>query len=375
VKKRSVIFCMSLLLVSSAVMAADENCNQDKTERPRVVTISSPSFLGVDLREVNSESAQRLKLRSERGARVERVTAGSAAEKAGLQKDDVIVKWNGEAIESARAMSRHIRETPAGRSVRLGVVRDGSEREINVTLGDRHEYVRTFAVDASRVRERAAERIRERTVARPAVVRSYVRAGSNLGISVQGMSPQLAEYFGLKDRNGALVTFVHPDSTAAKAGIKAGDVILSIGGESIEGPGNVLRVLRTKSEGAVEVKIMRDRQERSVTVQLEKDKNSSLIFSPDDFDGVIIDGPDIVIAPMPQIAVKIPTVRMSPVVVPQVHVAPVAIPPIHIAPVVIPQVRIVPMTMPKVVIPKFKFQKLMLPPQLVMPYRIFTRPV
>lgn len=366
-KQRSVILCMSLLLISSSAIAADENCNQDKTDRPRVVTISASSFLGVDLREVSRETAQRLKLRTERGALVASVTTGSAAEKAGLQTDDVIVKWNGEALESARAMTRHIRETPAGRSVRLGVIRDGSEREVNVTLGDRQEQLKQFTVDSSR--------IRERVYARP-VVRTFVRDGARLGLSMQGMSPQLAEYFGLKDRNGALVTFVHPDSAAAKAGIKAGDVILSVGGETVDGPGSLLRALRSKSEGMVEVKVMRDRQERSVTVQLDKAKTSSLIFSPDDFDGVVIDGLDIVIAPLAPLAVKIAPLPPMAVKIAPLRIAPVVLPQIHLAPVVIPQMHFAPMAAPKVVIPRIQVPKLMLPPlKVVMPYWVFTRPV
>lgn len=350
--KRSLILCLSILLTGSAAAAADTNCDQDKPDRPRQVTMSSSSFLGVDLHEVTGEAAQRLKLGAERGALVTGISAGSAAEKAGLQKDDVIVKWNGETIESVRELSRHVRETPPGRAVRLGVIRDGHEREVNVTLGDRAEYLKQFQFDASRI----SERLR----AQP-TVRADVRDGARMGMSLQGMSPQLAEYFGLKDRNGALVTFVHPDSAAAKAGIKAGDVILSVGGETVESPGGVLRVLRTKSEGPIDVKLMRDRQERSVTVQLEKGKASSQIFSPDDFDDVVVSVPRVVIAPL----------RIAPLPPIAVKIAP-----LHIAPVVIPKLRIAPIVMPKVVIPRITVPRLMLPPlKIVMPYRVFTNPV
>src|SRR5205814_9854791 len=71
------------------------------------------------------------------GAPPRRSSDLTAAAKAGLQKDDVIIRWNGEAVESARALSRHIHETPAGRSVKLGVLRNGNEMEVAVTLGDR----------------------------------------------------------------------------------------------------------------------------------------------------------------------------------------------------------------------------------------------
>ena len=86
-------------------------------------------------REATRDTVQRLKLREERGALIEEVTAGSSAAEAGLLSNDVIVKWDGESIESAREVSRHIRETPAGRSVRLGVIREGREIEINVKDG------------------------------------------------------------------------------------------------------------------------------------------------------------------------------------------------------------------------------------------------
>jgi len=87
------------------------------------------------------KTVQRLKLRQERGALIEGVVSGSSAAQAGLQKNDVVVKWDGEQIESAREMSRHIRETPAGRTVRLGVFRDGRELEVSVKIGERAAFV------------------------------------------------------------------------------------------------------------------------------------------------------------------------------------------------------------------------------------------
>ena len=134
--KRSLIICLSALLsCGSVAMARPGYDDQQATDRPRRVQL--PSFLGVELGEVSGEAVTRLKLREERGALIEGVTSGSSAAHAGLQKDDVIVKWDGEMVESAREMSRLIRETPPGRAVRLTVIRDGREMEISVTLGER----------------------------------------------------------------------------------------------------------------------------------------------------------------------------------------------------------------------------------------------
>src|SRR5262249_11288173 len=132
----------------------------------------------------------------------------------------------------------------------------------------------------------AATRAREqaRTAAR---ARDQVRATARLGVQLQSMTPQLAEYFGLSKRTGALVVFVFADSPAAKAGLKTGDVILSAGGETVESPMDLRRVLATKSEGPIELRILRDRREQTLTVQLQKASSSSLM-ELDDFIGEAI---------------------------------------------------------------------------------------
>lgn len=368
--KSRLIICLMILMGVSNAALADDSYYQDQNERPRKVTLSGSSFLGVDLAEVTAEAAGRLKLRETRGALVTGVSTDTAAAKAGLQKDDVIVKWNGEAIESARELGRHIRETPVGRSVKLSVMRDGREMEVTATLGERSEYMRRLRFDSRPVRTR---------VVRPARIRTR---SLRMGLSLQGMSPQLAEYFGLKDRNGALVVFVHPDTGAAKAGIKAGDVIMSIGGETIENPSKVHQILRSKSEGPVEVKVMRDKQERTFTVQLEKSDVSSFSISPDDFDfgDVIVEVPQITFEPLeitPLTRLTIPATPIAPINIAPIHIAPVKIAPIHIAPmapiapiniapVAIPKIRIAPVSPPKVSIPPLK---------LIMPRLVFTNPV
>ena len=338
--KRSLIICLSTLLsCSSVAMASPRYNDQQTTERPRRVEL--PSFLGVELGEVSGETVTRLKLREERGALIEGVTSGSSAAQAGLQKNDVVVKWDGEPIESAREMSRHIRETPAGRVVRLTVMRDGREIEVSVTLGER-------AGIANRAR-----------VPRPAVARMRVRPDvvwrardrSHLGVQLQSMTPQLAEYFGLSKRSGALVIFVFADSPAAKAGLKAGDVILSADNETVENPLDLRRALSGKSERVVEFRVLRDKQEQTLRVQLEKGTGSWLLTPDDPFDGfdlamspLTIQIPKIAIAPK---AVRVPAVSLKPMKIemPGLKLAPIEIPEIKLDPmkIEIPNVDIKPM--------------------------------
>ncbi|MFY9611111.1 MAG: PDZ domain-containing protein [Blastocatellia bacterium] len=343
--KGSVILFLSVLLVSSSTTLAEDGLAQRSDQdgdRPRRVEISRPSFLGVELQEVTRESAQRLKLSAERGALIENVTPESSAAKGGLKKDDVIVKWNGELIESAREVSRRIRETPAGRTVRLGVVRDGNETESSVTLGERREY-------ATRVRVAPAAAVARVRPARES--RVMVRDRYRMGVSLQSMSPQLAEYFGLTGRNGALVLYVYPDSPAANAGIKAGDVILSVGGETTDDPIKVHEALKSKAEGSIEIRVLRDKQEKTLTVQLEKAKTSWFV-SPGDFD---VAEPDINIVP-------IPSVLIDPIHIPRIVVGPLNVTPL---------VNVTPLAIPEISIPQIRIPRITLPPMKIsVPYRL-----
>ena len=396
--KRSMVMCLFALLACSSVAGAGANRGFDEQtpERPRRVQLPGRSFLGVELGEVSKETVQRLKLRNERGALIEAVTSGSAAAQAGLQKNDVIVKWNGEAIESAREVSRRISETPAGRVVRLSVIRDGREIEVNAKLGEGSAIARPIAIprpalqaEAARARAQARESVarsreqtkeataRARDQAREATarVREQARAAARvheqslgiarLGVQLQSMTPQLAEYFGLSKRTGALVVFVFADSAASKAGLKAGDVILSAGGETVESPMDLRRVLATKSEATIELRILRDRREQTLTVRLEKASSSSLLEF-DDLIGetirasiapVVIQIPTVSIKPMkiqmPSVKlnpmkIEIPEMKMSPVVVPKIDVRPMKIdvPKIDIKPIKIdvPKIDIKPMS-------------------------------
>ncbi|HKA22965.1 MAG TPA: PDZ domain-containing protein [Blastocatellia bacterium] len=331
--KRMLVSCLAVLLASGSVAVASPNsdCEQQTPERPRRVQLTPRSFLGVELSEVNKETVSRLKLREERGAVIDGVTSGSGAAQAGLQKNDVIIKWDGQRIESAREVSRQIHETPPGRSVRLGVMRDGKEIEVNVTMGERPSPVTRVTVPRPAV---ASLRVRPERV-RPEIVVGRGRARA-LGVELQSMTPQLAEYFGLSKRSGALVIFVFADSPAAKAGLKAGDVILSVGAETVQNPVDVRRALSDKPEGSqVEFKIIRDKQEKTLNVPMEKGGNSWLFTDADDGAFRYALAPLTIQAPKFKLAsgaLKVPSVNWKPmkIQIPKWHLEPLTIPRVNL---------------------------------------------
>jgi membrane-associated protease RseP (regulator of RpoE activity) len=198
------------------------------------------------------------------------------------------------------------------------------------------------------------------------------------------MSDQLAEYFGLSKRTGALVVFVFADSPAAKAGLKAGDVILNAGGETVENPLDLRRVLAAKPEGSLEVRVLRDKQEKTLTVQLEKGTGSWLLEA-DHCDEAEV---RVAMAPM---AVHIPKIRIAPgaIATPAMEFAPmdlqmlkikvapaaIAIPKMELAPMhlQIPKIKMAPLAMPSVMI-DLAPMKIDLPMMKIAPVNIVVVP-
>jgi S1-C subfamily serine protease len=89
-----------------------------------------------------------------------------------------------------------------------------------------------------------------------------------LGVQTSELTPQLAEYFGTRD--GVLVTRVDPETPAARAGLKAGDVITAVGGRQIDSAAELRRELnRTESGEEVELTVMRDRKELRLKATIE----------------------------------------------------------------------------------------------------------
>ena len=315
-KRVSLLFVAFLLSCASVGLAAPQEATI--SEAPIAATVQGQgSYLGVGLDEVTPGTVSRLKLKAERGAIVMDVVADSPAAKAGIQKDDVIIRWDGEQIESAIQLSRLRRETPPGRTVRLGIVRDGREMEVSVQLSERPQRIARSRVRAYAPRVAGTTRIRPTRI-RPERV---IRGGTirSIGMQMMSLTPQMAEYFGLGQRSGALVTWVDQDSSVAKAGLKAGDVILTIGGESVDNPAEAWRTIRQKAGESVEIRVMRDRREQSFTVQLDKRATSSWVIEPGDLEDVVIPAVTVEV-PMPSIEIPavpalapLPNIRVTPV--------------------------------------------------------------
>ncbi|MGE3800584.1 MAG: PDZ domain-containing protein, partial [Candidatus Kapaibacterium sp.] len=274
--------------------------------------------------EVTKELVEKLSLPGEYGAHVIDIAEGSAAEKAGLQKEDVIVGYNGSRVESMAQLRRMVGETPVGRTVALKVIRNGVEQEVRAELATRtpsdfpsmefdqnyfnldsiyhfdfdvegdESWIQKFPEDARERLNEQMEKLELHLEKMPDLgdvqwesfgegdkgprvfTRMLMNDGVKLGVTVQTLTPQLGKYFKLDEgQKGVLISEVHEGFPAAKADIKAGDVIVNIEGEEVGGPLDIMRIISTK-EGVVQVNIIRNGNSQTIPVDLgSRDKVDS----------------------------------------------------------------------------------------------------
>lgn len=249
---------------------------QDLPDMAHLELLGGRPRLGVSTRDVTAEEASAAGLSGITGAYISDVQAESAAGKAGLLARDIIVSVDGETIRSARQLARVIGESPDGRALQIGYVRGTTKNTVSVTPEVRGPRTMTWAPGSplGPGGEGPVVRKFERRMGPefffhqgPGGMRVW-SGRSRLGVMAQSLSDQLATYFGVKD--GVLVTQVTENSAAAKAGIKAGDVITAVDGKPVKDVGDIIDHLQGVESGkTVPVEITRDKQAQTISVTLE----------------------------------------------------------------------------------------------------------
>ncbi len=244
---------------------------QDPSDTPGTFSFffDSGAFLGVHAEEITKENMARYGMREARGVGVTQVVKDSAAEKAGLKKDDVILRFDGEAVTNVRKLNRLVSEASADQSVRLTISRGGAEQEVTATLSKRPGFDKVWGPTLNGEIWKGLQKGDGQFV-------FSLGGNRRIGVSTQTLTKQLADYFGVKE-GGTLITSVTENSPAAKAGLKAGDVITAIDGEKVDSSGDVSRAINKKQDGDITLTVVRDRNSRTVTVTPEKSPNRQLI--------------------------------------------------------------------------------------------------
>lgn len=256
------IIAVGVVVGASVVHAQKDDDSGPKEDMKTMVQAPNYPWLGVALKDVTPEQARQLKLGDEYGAVVDKVEADSPASKAGLQTGDVIVEFAGEKVRSVAELRRLVRETPPGRTVEVRIRRNGEKKTLSATLEARQEGLGRVM---SRLRDQVWPEVNV-----PVYDFSFSFGGPRLGISADKLTPQLAEYFGVKQGKGVLVLEVSPGSAAEKAGLKAGDCIVQVDSAPVESVTDLHRTLALKPGASREVTltIVRDRQQQTVKAQI-----------------------------------------------------------------------------------------------------------
>jgi len=200
--------------------------------------------LGVIVQPVTSDLAESLGLKSINGALIGSVAAGSAADRAGLKRGDVIMSFNGQAVHDTNTLRNRVSETAPGSNADVTIVRDGSEKHVSVKLD-----------------QASADKIARRD-------ESDSADQSSLGVAVAPLTPELASRYKLpRDAHGVVVQDVDPDGRAADAGIQAGDVIEEVNRQPVQSVEDLRAALQKNTDRPVLLLVNREGSSRFVTVR------------------------------------------------------------------------------------------------------------
>ncbi len=188
-------------------------------------------WLGVTIQEVTPDLAKSFGLKENKGALVAQVTPGSPAEKAGIEQGDIILEFEGKKITEANDLPRIVASTPVGKMIALKLSREGKVMDRSLKVGEMDEKEVTAKTSSSH---------------------------QSLGITVQNLTPEIAQGLGLKKSGGVVVAQVEPGSPADEGGLQEGDVIREINRKPVKNTQDFMQKLeKAKDQNTVLLFIQR----------------------------------------------------------------------------------------------------------------------
>jgi len=186
-------------------------------------------WLGVYIQPLTRDFAEAYGIEEENGAVISDVLADSPAEKAGLQRGDVILTVNGEKIKDHQEFVSRIRQRLSGEKVTLGIIRQKKKSDVPVTLGEMPGNEGTAIAASS----------------------DGAKMLKDLGLEVAPVSEEIQKKHNLKNREGLAVTAVEEGSYAARGGIREGDILLEVNGIRLKKAGDLEKVASRRGRSTV----------------------------------------------------------------------------------------------------------------------------
>jgi len=299
-----------LVLVTTPALAASSSSSSSSSDKGK-------GWLGVSTQPTDADLKKGLDLTQD-GLLVNQVTRDSPADRAGLRKGDVVLTYNSRTVTTPEQLRDLVRNTAPGRSVALGIWRDGARKSIDVKVGDVSDSGDEDSFDApvppeppsppgapktpssTRIernddgdvrmwvdgKELTDDEIKEKLNDMKVKLKSMdgdswwsggpgthmwmsppASGRGRLGVRIDDLNKDMADALGVTAGKGALVREVIEDTPAQKAGLRAGDVIVKVGTDTVDDTDDLTRALRDK-EGKVAIDVLRKGSKRTVNVDL-----------------------------------------------------------------------------------------------------------
>ena len=227
-------------------------------------------YIGVSLQPLDEGVAQALGIPKDRGELIRGVTAGGAAERAGIRQGDVIVRVGGREVTPDESLAYLVSRQPVGTRVPVELIRDGRRQTVNVVVAQRptqEELARLNGIED----DTDEPGIRQQSETEQSTSQRSARA--SLGVTVQTLTPEIARSLRITEAGlrGVVVASVDPSSDAATKGLQQGDVILSINQQAT----------RTPEEAAAAVEAARRSNRQSVLLLVRRGNTPPLYVGID----------------------------------------------------------------------------------------------
>ena len=220
--------------------------NMAKNVRQQLIAHGSVTRgrLGVMIQDLTKDLADSFNIDQREGILIAQVMEDSPAQKAGLKQGDVILELNGDKVDKVAAFRNKIAMTRPETKVELLVLRDGKKKKIEATIGKMEDNGTAGVTGSGGLPE--------------------------LGMSLQALTPDLAEQFGYKDASGVLVTNVEPGSIADRAGISRGNLIEEVNRTAVSDPAQVKKMITESKKKTVLLLVRQGEASRYLALKLEK---------------------------------------------------------------------------------------------------------
>lgn len=231
----------------------------------------SKTYMGVHIDSISPDQVSALKLKDTDGVLVTGLDQDGPACKAGLLENDVIVSFNGTKVNSPEELGKAIWSLSPGKAVPVVVIRDGTRKDMSVTLGRRDQMavlpVAPLPPSATHSPVHPMPPVAAMTFMPDVEVPTFAHLSARNGIVVEALCPQMSDFFGVPANRGVLVRTVEKGSPAAAAGLKAGDVIVKVNSDLIHDVAEWRRSMPRKG-GKVTLGIVRDKREQTIEMAL-----------------------------------------------------------------------------------------------------------